>query len=338
MEHTEHKEHENKEKKSPHKKTTKKTASSNMLLWGVLAAFLLVIGVVFGIATYGVKNASEHGFVVAAADVFNLPVASIDGLNVEYVDYIKDMQALRTYNESQGVESTQEEVSDRALSRLLVNRLTANVAAQEDVEVEEEDIDEAKQALKDQFPSEDALNDEMKNNFGWSFETFVDRIIVPSLREQKLAEHFQSTTPEEGDEYASEQVKARHILFSVDEDGDKEEVKAKAQDVLDRIKAGEDFETLAKEFGSDGTKEVGGDLGWFGKGVMVTEFEDAVFALEPGQLAEELVETQFGYHIVKVDEKRNIRDFASYMDARLSNADIELYANIHNPFEGIVAN
>jgi len=335
MEHAEHKEHS---EKTPHKKGRKKASSQNMLLWGVLAALLLVIGVVFGVASYGVKNASENGFVVAAAGVFNLPIASIDGLNVTYADYIKDMQALRTYNTSQGVESTSEEVSDRALSRLLVNRLSANVAAQEGVTVEQAGIDEAIQALKDQFPSEEALNEEMENNFGWSFETFVERIIVPSLREQKLAEHFQSTPPGEGDEYASEQVKARHILFAVEEGADKEAVKAEAQKVLDRVKAGEDFEVLAKEFGSDGTKEVGGDLGWFAKGVMVPEFEAAAFALEPGELSEELVETQFGYHIVRVDEKRTIRDFASYMDARLSNAKIEVYGDIHNPFESIVTN
>ena len=71
-----------------------------------------------------------------------------------------------------------------------------------------------------------------------------------------------------------------------------------AQEILDKIKKGESFAKLAQEKSLDGSRKRGGDLGYFGRGMMVKEFEKAAFALEKGQVSD-LVKTQFGYHIIK---------------------------------------
>ena len=93
-----------------------------------------------------------------------------------------------------------------------------------------------------------------------------------------------------------EEAHARHILVPEEEE---------AKKIVARLKAGEDFAKLAKELSKDpGSGKEGGDLGWFGKGQMVPEFADAAFALKAGEVSVP-VKSQFGWHIIKLEEKRN---------------------------------
>ena len=99
-----------------------------------------------------------------------------------------------------------------------------------------------------------------------------------------------------------EQVRASHILFKT-EGKDEAAVKKLAETVLAKVKAGEDFAKLAKQYSEDGSKDNGGDLDYFGRGAMVKEFEDAAFSLTPGQTSG-LVKSPFGFHIIKTVDKR----------------------------------
>jgi peptidyl-prolyl cis-trans isomerase C len=90
------------------------------------------------------------------------------------------------------------------------------------------------------------------------------------------------------------EVRASHILVKIE---------AEACNILDQIKTGSDFAELAKAHSECPSKRKGGDLGYFSKGQMVKEFEEAAFGMQRGQVSEP-VQTQFGYHIIKVTDSR----------------------------------
>jgi peptidyl-prolyl cis-trans isomerase D len=102
-----------------------------------------------------------------------------------------------------------------------------------------------------------------------------------------------------------EEIRARHILFKISPgstDEEKAEIRARADAVAQRARDGEDFAQLATENSEDSTAAEGGDLGFFRRGVMTPPFEEAAFALEPGEISD-IVESQFGLHIIEVEER-----------------------------------
>ena len=117
---------------------------------------------------------------------------------------------------------------------------------------------------------------------------------------------------ENKDDFYIEQVGASHIIIKRIEDEDKKlsdekkaEAKKKAEEVLAKAKAGEDFSELAKEYSQDTVSaKNGGDLGFFKKGEMVKPFEEAAFSMKVGEISD-LVESDFGYHIIKVTDKED---------------------------------
>lgn len=111
-----------------------------------------------------------------------------------------------------------------------------------------------------------------------------------------------------GDEFRTpEMVRVRHILVIFDKSGSedlKKKTKEKAEAILKRVKAGEDFAKLASEYSDDAaSKSKGGDMGFFPKGRMIPDFEKAAFSLKPGEVSD-VVETQIGFHIIKSEEKK----------------------------------
>jgi hypothetical protein len=123
---------------------------------------------------------------------------------------------------------------------------------------------------------------------GFTEEEFRSLFRINLFR-TKLEEHLAEQVPT-----TALQIKARHILVETEEE---------AEQALARLDAGEEFETVAREMSTDeSTRESGGDLGWFPVGQMVPEFEKVAFNTPPGEISD-IVQTSFGYHIIKVEDK-----------------------------------
>ena len=324
------------EEKTP-KKTTSQSQRKTPLLQFFAGLGVFVLIAVLGVYIYAkgqVKQLSEAPFALQASTALRIPIAKIDGNPILYSEFTKDFLSLKRFysNQPEGFPVPSEnEIAEQVLSRLFINELIIEMAKDYGVELTDEDIATAKSELLSQFAEESEAAEEVQKTFGWSLETFTNRVIIPIVLEQKVAEAYEAQDSVE-ESYAAKQVRGSHILF-IAEEGSEEGTRETAEGVLARIQDGEDFAELAKEFGSDGTAEVGGDLGWIDRGVTVPAFEEVLFSLEAGELHPTIVETQFGYHIVRADEVRTVNDFPLFFQDRLGESKIKIYADLNNPFD-----
>ena len=163
------------------------------------------------------------------------------------------------------------------------------------------------QEFKDAIAKMDVTEAEIRSQLkkGLAIDELLKTKVVKDV--QVTEEEAKKYYDEHTDQFKqAEQVKASHILIQVAPDASDEkkaEAKKKIEEVQGKLKKGEDFATVAKESSEGPSKSRGGDLGFFQRGQMDKAFEEVAFALEPGTVSD-VVETRFGYHIIKVDEKK----------------------------------
>jgi peptidyl-prolyl cis-trans isomerase D len=160
------------------------------------------------------------------------------------------------------------------------------------VEITDEEILAYYQSNINQFDTE------QKVSLSYVELELKDLLPTIDVNEEELTEFYQQNL---GDYRTDEERQAAHILFESSEEDDA--IAAKAEEVLAKIQAGEDFSELAKTFSSDTfSAENGGDLGWFGKGIMDPAFENAAFSLANKGDVSAVVKSEFGYHIIKLTD------------------------------------
>lgn len=199
-----------------------------------------------------------------------------------------------------------EQYGAQAVEYLISEKIIKSEIEKENVKVDDAEVEAEVNKVKEYYGSEEAFNQAM-GEYGFNIEDIKNDIIM-NMQIKKLVESKVTITDEEIGNYfkenketlnQEEQVKASHILVEKEEE---------AKEVEEKISAGKDFAELAKEHSIDeGTKEQGGELGYFGKGQMVKEFEDSVFALEVGEISKP-VKSKFGYHIIKLEDKKEAKE------------------------------
>lgn len=199
-----------------------------------------------------------------------------------------------------------DQYGDGALDTLIAEKIVKLESEKKDLTVKDSEIKKELEKIKGQYDSEEAFNEALASS-GSDLDSVKENIKTYLLTEKLLKDRVKITDDQikeyfeaNKDTFAQkEQVEASHIL--VDDEKTAQEVKKKLDD-------GGDFAELAKEYSTDTSNaDSGGELGYFGKGEMVTEFDDKAFSMKKGEISEP-VKTEFGYHIIKVTGKKEAKE------------------------------
>ncbi len=200
--------------------------------------------------------------------------------------------------------------------RMVKKELLYQESMEKDINIDPGKVDKQIQQFRDQFSSKDKYRQQL-SSLGYTedlLRTEISRnMAIQQLIDQEIASNI-SVTEQDAQNYYNnnpdkfktpEKVKARHILVKTDKEGGSggEAAMDRIKEIQDRISSGEKFAEVAKQESDCRSSESGGDLGFFSRGQMVEPFEKAAFSLEPGEVSD-IVETRFGYHLIKVEEKK----------------------------------
>ncbi len=257
------------------------------ILLAVIAGMVVGVVVVLAVVVSGIYFLGWNDYrFQQIVKVVPLPAGMVNNSLIPLDRYWSDLRALDNFYQYQVAQGEfkekppESELKNIVWERLVNLALLDQLAQQYGLSVTQKEISAEIDKLVNEVGSRDRLRENLQEFYGWDLPTFTARVVKPFLLEEKVMSAL-----------ASDQKY-------------KDEAKQKAEEILAKARENPDkFADLAEEYSDDrSSAQRGGDLGYFTKGVMVPEFEQAAFSLEPGEISG-LVKTKFGYHIIKVEDK-----------------------------------
>ena len=247
-------------------------------------------------------------------------VAIVNGTKIPYQSLEQKLNFVKQRYASQGqqlnekqLNSIKQDIAERMVEKELLYQKSQELGIAVDMDKVDSQINQFKKKFDDEKQyqqqlsqmgyTEELLRSEIKQNM--AIQKLIEEEIASkvSLSDKDAEKYYKANTKE----FATPaKVKARHILIKTESETsekDNKEAKKKIQAAEKRVQGGEEFAKVAKDVSEGPSSKKGGDLGFFSKGQMVKAFEDAAFALEPGEVSE-IVKTRFGYHLIKVEDKK----------------------------------
>lgn len=277
------------------------------------AAALLTMILIVAVGPAGAQKA-------AAEKTSPEKAATVNGTIIPRQTLERELRLFTDRMENQGrqVPDAQEPIlRNEVLNSLIDQELLYQESRKQNIQIDQKVVEEKYGEIKVRFKTEQEFKEaiaKMEVTEAEIRSQLEKGLAIDDLLKSKVVKDIRVTEAETKKYYdehteqfkQAEQVKASHILIQVAPDASDEkkaEAKQKITVVQEKLNKGEEFATVAHEFSEDPGKSNGGDLGFFQRGQMVKPFEDAAFALEAGKVSG-VVETQFGYHIIKVNEKK----------------------------------
>lgn len=287
----------------------------------VCVAFVVTLLYVGGVSFFGGGAPQVQAVARVNGDVIN--VAELQQAYAQTVNLYRQFGQNPSQVQRHGMEFA-------ALQQLVDYQLMVQAAKRDKIKVDESEVNNTIQMIKDQYGAsyQDVLRAagmterELRN-------AIREQFLVETLREERSRVEVSEEELRRVYEERLQEIEVRHILIepeTVDGERDWNGALRKAEEILQRIKAGEDFAALAQEYSDDGgSSQEGGALGWIDRETpFVAEFMDAAFSLEVGGVSDP-VQTSFGYHLIEVTGSRTKeeQDFESVRDTLKSQLEAE---------------
>ena len=245
-------------------------------------------------------------------------VARVNGQDVTKTDFDRLIRNIELQNGGRPVPpERRDEILRAALDQLVTYTVLSQEVKARNISVPEGEIEKNLAQMKQQAGSDQAFKKALAERNMTEARLRADArtdLAINKIIEEEVAKAGEATDAEVKEFYEKnpdkfkqdEAVRASHILIRVDPKADeatRQKARAKAEDLARQAKAGADFAQLARDHSADGSAAQGGDLDFMVQGQTVKPFNDAIFSMQPNQISD-VVETEFGYHVIKVTEKR----------------------------------